>query len=892
MAFKVSVTGVDSTQKYLDVTADNIANAASIGFKKSRTEFGNIYSTMVYQEQPLSTGQGSRALDVAQQFQQGTLKATSSELDISIQGDGFFTTTRQLDSQKYQYTRAGAFKLDDENYIRNSMGDYLRAFSVDDAGNTTTLSMEASTPVQIPLTSGEPKATENIMFSLNFPVLTDAEDSREISQFDPTDSDTYNASTSSTFYDSAGSSHTLKVYFLKPGREMDLVVPEGYPPKKGMVDCSNVLDPGGPLDGKIAWAAFYEVDGIPIQPMNAQGTDVKGSKYKAQNIDDRALDSFGNAPATSISIDNTNTETGKIYPGKFKTTSEPPNVPDNLTDADGNPTPIDELHIIDGDKSNQDRPHDYWRCEFIYMGRGDEMYEPTEPVVLQPLGFVDEQAGATEKVSAATESIMKMDIGAYTPPRTGEKGTLTVDIKMANQTFSIAANLNENDKTPEDVATKLQASLTAVIPSQTMVAEGLVVQIDPDSADVSVKYNPVVQNANAGTAGTFSDVVMGYACTDVGTPQIKPKTSISTSTISSYEAPKNTQQNTGWFRVTKDGVSKDAVVTITATQSTSKDFLDLLQATFNAEKQNNPGSPFDSLSMTITNNSTFELSSIDPNLSELDIQMGFSAIGGGSVDDLQMKLNTTYMDLTTSLLVTDGNTTGGGVQPLVTMIPVDEGTNLSFLYEDSNGTPTTFEVVPDYTDAGTSPAGLPPGPGNVLESTMAPMASSNAVVVGNEDLGINALYGSADPLQTLTITYEDNTMYDANFEVLDMDEDGFPLGRLVSVSVLNDGLISAYYSNDQTQPLGRVALASFNNEQGLMKAGNSSWIETIASGEPIIGEARTGSFGDINSSSLELSNVDLSNQMVDLIVAQRNYQANSKAIEVDNTANNAILGIR
>jgi flagellar hook protein FlgE len=172
------------------------------------------------------------------------------------------------------------------------------------------------------------------------------------------------------------------------------------------------------------------------------------------------------------------------------------------------------------------------------------------------------------------------------------------------------------------------------------------------------------------------------------------------------------------------------------------------------------------------------------------------------------------------------------------------------------------------------------------------MASSNAVVVGNEDLGIDALYGSADPSQTLTITYEDNTMYDANFEVLDMDEDGFPLGRLVSVNVLSDGLISAYYSNNQTQPLGRIALASFNNEQGLMKVGNSSWVETLTSGEAISGEARTASFGDIKSSFLELSNVDLSDQMIDLIVAQRNYQANSKAIEADNTANSSILGIR
>ena len=118
------------------------------------------------------------------------------------------------------------------------------------------------------------------------------------------------------------------------------------------------------------------------------------------------------------------------------------------------------------------------------------------------------------------------------------------------------------------------------------------------------------------------------------------------------------------------------------------------------------------------------------------------------------------------------------------------------------------------------------------------------------------------------------------------------VGRLTGIDIAEDGLVQARYSNGTASPIGRVAMARFSNVQGLTQIGNSAWKESIDSGEALGGEATTGTFGKINSSALEQSNVNLTTELVDMIIAQRNFQANSRALEVNNTLNQTVLGIR
>ena len=104
-------------------------------------------------------------------------------------------------------------------------------------------------------------------------------------------------------------------------------------------------------------------------------------------------------------------------------------------------------------------------------------------------------------------------------------------------------------------------------------------------------------------------------------------------------------------------------------------------------------------------------------------------------------------------------------------------------------------------------------------------------------------------------------------------------------------MIEATYSNGTSDPLARVAMVRFRNEQGLAQNG-SNWNESQNSGEPLAGEAGSGSFGSISSGALEQSNVDLTTELVDLITAQRNFQANSRSLEISSSLQETILQIR
>jgi flagellar hook protein FlgE len=146
--------------------------------------------------------------------------------------------------------------------------------------------------------------------------------------------------------------------------------------------------------------------------------------------------------------------------------------------------------------------------------------------------------------------------------------------------------------------------------------------------------------------------------------------------------------------------------------------------------------------------------------------------------------------------------------------------------------------------------------------------------------------------QTTTINFQGSTQNSGGFNVTGLTQDGFPTGRLSGLDISDDGLVRATFTNGQATPLGKIALANFSNAQGLKQIGNTSWTETLDSGQVLAGEAGTGVFGLIQSGALESSNVDLTAELVGLITAQRNFQANSKAIETNNAITQTIINLR
>ncbi|MDH3634281.1 MAG: flagellar hook protein FlgE [Gammaproteobacteria bacterium] len=155
------------------------------------------------------------------------------------------------------------------------------------------------------------------------------------------------------------------------------------------------------------------------------------------------------------------------------------------------------------------------------------------------------------------------------------------------------------------------------------------------------------------------------------------------------------------------------------------------------------------------------------------------------------------------------------------------------------------------------------------------------------------LTNGASPLTVLhDFANNSTTQFAASFSVSTLDPDGFTTGRLTGLDISEDGLIRATYSNGIQTPMGQVALADFANLQGLNAVGGSAWQETIDSGPVITGAAGTGRFGLIQSGALESSNVDLTQQLVNLITAQRNFQANARSIETSNSITDTIIQIR
>jgi len=233
---------------------------------------------------------------------------------------------------------------------------------------------------------------------------------------------------------------------------------------------------------------------------------------------------------------------------------------------------------------------------------------------------------------------------------------------------------------------------------------------------------------------------------------------------------------------------------------------------------------------------------------------------------------------------------------------------------DSAGTRTDIEIPP----AGAAPAdptATPPVPntpatlefdanGQLVNVTPATAGNPDAI-----DYNAPANHAVVDPTtgaptgQTLTDitggTFADfdvnmggSTQYGSPFAVSTLTQDGYATGQLSGVDVAENGTLFARYTNGQSRALGQVALASFANPQGLKPNGDTMWAESFDSGQPLVGSPGSSTLGLLQAGALESSNVDISKQLVNMIVAQRDFQANAKMISTEDQVTQSIINIR
>lgn len=204
MSFQQGLSGLNIASQNLAAIGNNVANAATVGFKSARAEFADVYANSV-SGAGNQIGIGAQVAAVRQQFTQGNISTTSNPLDVAINGSGFF---RLSTNGAVSYTRNGQFSLDRDGYIVTNSNARLTGYPADANGQVV-----ASTPsdLRISLANIPPRTTTAATLALNL----DARETVPVPAFNVADPSSYNSSTAMTVYDSQGNSHTLTTYYRK-----------------------------------------------------------------------------------------------------------------------------------------------------------------------------------------------------------------------------------------------------------------------------------------------------------------------------------------------------------------------------------------------------------------------------------------------------------------------------------------------------------------------------------------------------------------------------------------------------------------------------------------------------------------------------------------------------
>ena len=171
---------------------------------------------------------------------------------------------------------------------------------------------------------------------------------------------------------------------------------------------------------------------------------------------------------------------------------------------------------------------------------------------------------------------------------------------------------------------------------------------------------------------------------------------------------------------------------------------------------------------------------------------------------------------------------------------------------------------------------------------------SNGLNPSVTELTLNIPGGGAayDPISNIKLDLSGLTQFGGNFGVTDVSQDGYAPGQLTQLTIEEDGVITARYSNSMTQTAGQIELANFRNPQGLKSMGGNVWASSFASGDPIAGVPGSATLGLLKSGALEESNVDMTAELVNMITVQRLYQANAQTIKTQDSVLQTLVSLR
>ena len=276
----------------------------------------------------------------------------------------------------------------------------------------------------------------------------------------------------------------------------------------------------------------------------------------------------------------------------------------------------------------------------------------------------------------------------------------------------------------------------------------------------------------------------------------------------------------------------------------------------------------------------------------LDSRLKTTAPGAGTGTGLDLKDSATYNNAT-SMTIYDAK----GQDVAVTFYfqkaaTAADGSDTWNVYATANGTP--FDTDSNGGAIALDAFGNPTTPFTTI--TFPPTGGSptnpTAPINMNIPAGTSTRGNATLAISNIQLDLTGATENGSSFAVTNLTQDGYAPGQLTGIQVANNGVVLARYSNGQSKPAGQVELATFRNAQGLQPMGGNVWIRTVASGDAVVGVPGDGNMGALQSGALEESNVDLTAELVNMVTAQRAYQANAQTIKTQDQVLQTIVNLR
>ncbi len=842
-ALWAGVTGLQAHQIAMDTEANNIANVNTTGYKYSRANFATLLSqTTSIATAPTGTlggqnstqiGLGTTVSTVTKIFEQGSIETTDKDTDLAISGSGFFVVSPD-GGTTYKYTRDGDFEFDADGNFVDGNGYIVQGWVQDEDTKT----IDTSSPIT------------NITIAPG--LTTPANATSKVTVKATLDSGT-SVGTSKTSIYSLDSNHSW-VDTDGDGIQDSTEVHDEDDTGDDLFDSTNTLTERG-----IDFGVLFDSDGEAIGLTEGQGAWVSYADAETSVTINDYDDVTFNITLNGTTITNSG-------PVDYSSLSDAASQIASLINAQTSSTGVSAT-VTSGNKivlTNDNSTGTTAATKNIKIDKAaDDTTTFASTDVITAYQYAYTSSGATSSVNYSPTSTTGDEIVRYF--------TSTEDLREAMQ-YDARTQIDYDG----DGSTEVN-----------------------DSVSVTVNDSGQFQIANT-TGDAFNAEDGDYVVTD---------TAVAVSTLSSTLASNSmtiaSQSSLGADLVITLPASYTDTMTINGVSYTGGD--QIIITDLNAELANNAVTLPAGTTVTGTDTSTIwagtNVKSTTESAEDYDLYFTVTGLTGTKISE-----NESFVSVMDSL---QGTLNAGSTTRTSEDIYAASLSSTTEIY-DSLGSKHTLTV--QYTKVGTTSSGgtewsmiiSVPEPGE-LNSGIEPENIVTGTVTFNSD-------GSLSTYTPRTLTFTANNGSTANQSVslnlgslgqfdglksLDNDssvssisQDGYAGGDLTGISIDETGTVIGSFSNGYSFSLAKVAMATFTNESGLESDGGNCYISTTNSGTAVVGQASTGTKGSIVSSALEMSNVDLSRSLTQLIVIQRGYQANSKTITTADEMLNTLLQLK